>query len=556
MKIVCSFVTLGLLATASLLRSASQEIPPAFGPYINLQAADFRGMRTYGPKDQIVGTYYFYWYNVHTGEHMTNGNGTDALTTHPASMEDFAYTSVAWHKKQLSDMIDARIDIVFPVFWGAPSEQATNARMHWSYAGLPPLVKAREELLKERKRPPLIGMFYDTSTLQYNSWGLHIDLTTLYGQQWFYATIRDFFSLIPREHWAMLYGKPMVLLYSAGFAQAHNQAVIDYTRSQFAKDFGGKQPWIAAEVSWNVKADSKVAWGGALGLKNPGVASLGPGYDHSAVPGRQPLVVDRQDGKFYEEQWLKFLRRQSQFVMIETWNEFHEGTDIAESREYGRQYIELTRKYASLFKRGWAPKWPKGPFTGAKTVSITLNETNASKGLRLIDNEDGLTAPAIAAGRPARAMKNSATGGHYIYFAVDDSYKWASVMNTLLDVEYFDAAKGSFTVEYDGNDLEAPFNGAYTRCEESVRLTGSRTWKKTTFRLLDASFLNSQNRGADFRLVLETPEFLVSALTLRQKPVSYRSKRSVSVSGNAPTAPGAVPTAPPRVPQIPVRQPQ
>jgi hypothetical protein len=38
-------------------------------------------------------------------------------------------------------------------------------------------------------------------------------------------------------------------------------------------------------------------------------------------------------------------------VVIETWNEFHEGTDIADSREYGRQYLELTRKYVDQFKQ-------------------------------------------------------------------------------------------------------------------------------------------------------------------------------------------------------------
>ena len=36
--------------------------------------------------------------------------------------------------------------------------------------------------------------------------------------------------------------------------------------------------------------------------------------------------------------------------MVETWNEFHEGTDVAESQEYGRQYIEMTREYAERFK--------------------------------------------------------------------------------------------------------------------------------------------------------------------------------------------------------------
>jgi hypothetical protein len=515
MKTLRSFLL--LLAVAAALRAAQRDIPPAFGPHVNLTAADFAGSQSFKKSDRIVGTYYFYWYNVYTKEHIVDGDGTDALTTHPATMEDFAYTSVRWHKQQLRDMIAAGIDVVLPVFWGAPSEHEAKAHLHWSYAGLPPLVQAREELVKEGRTPPRIGLFYDTSTLQWNAWREHVDLTTDYGQRWFYATVRDFFSLIPPRHWAMIDSRPIVLLYAAAFAKDHDQGFIDYTRAQFPREFGGRAPYLVRQNSWRVQADDTCAWGGALGLKNPGVAALGPGYDHSAVPGRAPLIVDRRGGKFYEENWLKFLRRPSHFVMVETWNEFHEGTDIAESREYGRQYLELTRKYADLFKKGWQPPRTKGAFTGAKSVAITLGAQNDERGLKQVENEDGQTAPAAAAGRAARALKPMPGKGRYVYFVVDDSFKWATTMNTTLAVEYFDAAPGNLGVEFDGSDAAAPFSGAYTRCGQTVKLTGDKTWRTATFELRDARFLNSQNREADFRLVLETLEFLVGRVALNRK---------------------------------------
>ena len=216
-------------------------------------------------------------------------------------------------------------------------------------------MEAREELLREGKKPPRIGLFYDTSTLRHNHWHEHVDMTTERGKQWFYATIRDFFSMIPPKHWAMIDDKPIVLTYTAAFAKKHDDSFVAYTKGEFKKEFGGREPYLAPQDSWNVKADNTCAWGGALGLKNPGIGELGPGYDHSAVPRRTPLIVKREGGKFYEDQWLKFLRKPSDFVMIETWSEFHEGTTICESKEYGRQYIELTRKYSDLFKRGWRP---------------------------------------------------------------------------------------------------------------------------------------------------------------------------------------------------------
>jgi hypothetical protein len=35
---------------------------------------------------------------------------------------------------------------------------------------------------------------------------------------------------------------------------------------------------------------------------------------------------------------------------VETWNELHEGTEICETRELGRKYIELTREYVDILK--------------------------------------------------------------------------------------------------------------------------------------------------------------------------------------------------------------
>lgn len=505
----------GLLAgTPGLRAQPAREIPQAYGPHVHLTDAAFVESRSFSATNRIVGTYYFYWYDCYSKAHLIDDDGTDALTTHPATLDDFSYKSVRWHRRQLEDMMAAGIDVVLPVFWGAPSDHDEKAGLHWSFAGLPPLTRARAELLKEGKRPPWIGLFYDTSTLQWNVWGQHLDLTTDLGRRWFYATIRDFFSLIPARHWAMIDQKPIILLYSAAFATQHDQSCIDFVKQEFPKEFGGRVPWIAREVSWQVKADNTVAWGGALGLKNPGVASLGPGYDHSAVPGREPLVVDRRGGAFYEENWLKFLRRPSSFVMLETWNEFHEGTDIAESREYGRRFIELTRKYVDLFKSGWRPPPVQGVYTGARSVRVALGPRNQESGLRLVDNEDGLNEPRTAGGREGRVSLVAPGKGCYLYFVVDDSFKWADTMSAIVEVEYFDVAVGTLGVEFDGSDPSAPFSGAYTRCRDAVELNGSKVWKTAPFRLEGARFLNSQNRGADLRLVIEAPEFIVAKVRL------------------------------------------
>ena len=55
----------------------------------------------------MVGTTYFYWYDIDSQSHIIDPDGTDALTTHPADMHSISYKRVSWHKQQLTDMIDA-----------------------------------------------------------------------------------------------------------------------------------------------------------------------------------------------------------------------------------------------------------------------------------------------------------------------------------------------------------------------------------------------------------------------------------------------------------------
>lgn len=307
----------------------------------------------------------------------------------------------------------------------------------------------------------------------------------------------------------MVNGQPVVFLYSASFAVKHDQTCIDFARQSFARDFGGRVPYIVREVSWQVKADNVYAWGGATGLKNPGVATLGPGYNDSAVLGRTPLIVDRDGGAFFERNWIKFLRNPSPMVVVETWNEYHEGTDVAASREYGRTYLELNRKYADMFKRRVRPPMPRGRYTDVKFVSAALRAVNLEEGLDQFEGADGATISTNVAGSDCRAIAQTVYSGRYIYFRVDDSFKWAPRMAVDIEVEYFDSAGGSFTIEFDGSDLSAPFQGAYTSSNLTVPLTGSRFWRTAKFKLAGARFLNSQNGGADFRIAVSGHEFYV-----------------------------------------------
>lgn len=500
------------LLLGALLSPASPAAPPAFhpplGPHTGLTDADFAAACSSTAGDRLVLTPYFYWYDVYSGAHLFNADGSDALTDHPPTTTGFSYRSAAWHREQLRDMEDAGIDVVLPVYWGEPSQRRPGQPIDaqpWSFSGIPPLVDARETLLAQGRKPPRIGLFYDTSTLQFNEARERIDLTTDRGRQWFYESIRDFFSLVPPAHWAMIDGHPIVFLYSSSFAAAYDGSCLETLRAAFARDFGGRTPYVVREISWNVASDQVYAWGGALGLKNPGVASLGPGYDHSAVPGRDPLIVPREEGRFFERNWLAFLRRPSPMVFIETWNEFHEGTDIAHSRQYGRQYLDLNRRFVDLFKAGYVPPRPVGPYTDARIVDIQLGATNQPRGLVQFDWADGVTTAAERAGAPCRVLAPTSHAARYLYLRIDESFKWNDPMEVLVVVEFFDADRGTLRVEFDGSDLAAPFQGAYSP-SPSVAMSGSGSWRTATFRLSGAHFTGAQNGGADLRLSVGNAE--------------------------------------------------
>ncbi len=73
-----------------------------------------------------------------------------------------------------------------------------------------------------------------------------------------------------------------------------------------------------------------------------------PGYNDTKIrkPGR---LADRKDGQVYRILWEDALAAKPDWVLITSWNEWHEGTEIEPSVEYGNQYIDLTAQYAQPF---------------------------------------------------------------------------------------------------------------------------------------------------------------------------------------------------------------
>ncbi len=74
-----------------------------------------------------------------------------------------------------------------------------------------------------------------------------------------------------------------------------------------------------------------------------------PGYDDTKI--RKPgLAVKRYDGQLYRAQWEEAIKANPHWVLITSFNEWHEGSEIEPSLQYGRRYLDLTAEFAKSFK--------------------------------------------------------------------------------------------------------------------------------------------------------------------------------------------------------------
>jgi hypothetical protein len=512
------------LKTGRVLGSALEKELPAKPPggFFPVGVQEHEKAASFKRGEPVVGTTYFCWYDIESKAHIINGDGTDAMTTHPADMDGISYKSAAWHKRQLGDMIDAGVDFLMPVYWGVPGKYDG-----WSFVGLPPLVEAHSALEKDGRKPPAIGMFYDTSILQWNGYNAdgsnyHVDLSTDFGRQWFYTAIRDFWSLIPPAKWARVDGRPIIFLYEAAFVKQQDpERQFAYVKQRFREDFG-VEPFLVKSSGWKGEADTTYSWGGAVSgpIIFKDVIALGPGYDHSAVPGRRPLIVDRKDGGTYIDRWTKVLQLDPKMrpwmVHVETWNEWHEGTDIADSREHGRAYIVLTRLFSEMWHSGTHLRFPSSyvnadrvSWEPGKAAGVDLSPSGGD-GYWQLRTFDGVEA-AVSAANP-----HSPTS-RYLYFNVDDAFAYGLLGTpVVLSVTYRDAGCSAFAVEYDSTINEGPLEGAF-RPAGSTKIEGTEQWKTADFKLSEPRFMNRAN-GADLRLAATggNMELAVRRLELRK----------------------------------------
>ena len=124
-----------------------------------------------------------------------------------------------------------------------------------------------------------------------------------------------------------------VHIYSQHFAVAHPRMF----RGLWTRDY--YRDWVRAQAGLAVTT-----------------ATVLPGFDDHLVEGRtgKRPIVEREGGETYGDLWRAASKADPDWIFVVSFNEWHEGSEIEPSTQYGDSYLKATKDYASAFLTGKA----------------------------------------------------------------------------------------------------------------------------------------------------------------------------------------------------------
>ena len=160
-------------------------------------------------------------------------------------------------------------------------------------------------------------------------------------------------SLLPPADWAEVLAR----LRSTG---RDALLVGDFSRSVLLETFDGEYQYSNVFSSGEALADvdrTESLRVRTFNLLRPGdrrrvwVASVTPGFDDSHLVDRKtPRIVDRANGSVYDDQWSKAIDTGADWIVVTSWNEWWENTEIEPGARFGTAYLDRTRFWTAAFK--------------------------------------------------------------------------------------------------------------------------------------------------------------------------------------------------------------
>ena len=345
------------LILASVLLSAA-----LLAPY-DAQGQQTASASNEGRKTKPVVSFVLYYYHFQgdpkrqpPGLNVRAKDGSSLLVhTPPEGIGPwFSGTRVSWHRSQLEEIGKVGADSAL-VVW-RPSR---DSRV-WSVPGLAAMVQALKELRSLRREYPLISAYIDLNLPEDQK----LDLNTEAGKALLYTFIQEFFQLVPPD---LRFRVPLpntppqdaaavVVLGNANTANGRANGLTADIKRKFLQEFGhplvvaGTQEWVerGAELDAVVPLDAKNASEtGTAGLFTTAVVSPNSPQAAESASGFKP----RNAGRSMIERWNSLYKSPPDWVIINSWNGYHDGTEVAPSRQHGDREQNLVMAALAALNR-------------------------------------------------------------------------------------------------------------------------------------------------------------------------------------------------------------
>ena len=344
------------------------------------------------PPAPLVAATFYAWYD-HPGAHFVDTAGRDLLRDHFVDPELVHADSPDWFAGELADAADAGLDILLCA--------SVDAATGWPAA----LGTALERMRGRLARPIRAALLVEPWCLATKG-GAPFDLDDAATRAATLAAILEFQRALRPEDWAVLDGAPLVAfgrVSGGGDGGKYGPAPAAFfaeLRKRFVEELG-RAPLLIVDRSWNREGQPPLGdrvWreGSAiLGPQRGSIASLAPGYDDRQLEKPLGVFRPRESGAVYEWAWQQLVGEPHELVVVESWNQFHDGTAIAPSLEHGRLYVRLTRDWTDRLRAGRsnrkvAPPRFDGPVGVADFVQRRHLSTRDDVFFRPGDEEGGI----------------------------------------------------------------------------------------------------------------------------------------------------------------------
>lgn len=139
-------------------------------------------------------------------------------------------------------------------------------------------------------------------------------------------------------------------------------------------------------IAWSQDiSDTLNDWGNTIrrynaqhGTDKLWVATVMPGYNDLKTGRADAFLREREGGQFYRDTWQAAMDSGADWVVITSWNEWVEGSQIESSVSYGNLYLDLTAELAAQFKaqaEALALATPTPTPPPSPTVAVTVIPT-------------------------------------------------------------------------------------------------------------------------------------------------------------------------------------